>query len=123
MSKIHRILCAIAFFLCIAPSAHAQQDATFAPWGPNYLVGTTPVQALTTNNVNPTSYRIRCLVTGYITWAPNSGVPTPAAPTAGVPAQGLGMTAGQTETFQLPGNAWFLSNNAAGFEVIPGQGM
>jgi hypothetical protein len=100
------------------------QDATFAPYGSVYLIGTTPVQVLTTNNVNPTSYRIRCLVTGYISWGPNSGVPTPTAPTAGVPSPTtLGMSAGGIETFTLPPNGYFQSSNAAGFEVIAGEGV
>jgi hypothetical protein len=119
----------IACLLFCAP-AFGQQDGTFQVWGPLVLVGTSPAQVVTTNGVLPTSYRVKCLVTGYFSWAPAnpSGttptIPTPTAPSAGVPSPNtIGMTLGQTETFQLPPNAWFQSNNAAGFEIAPGQGM
>lgn len=112
----------ILLFWCA--TAFGSQDSTFAVWGPVNLIGTTPVQVLTTNGQSPTSYRIRCLVTGYFSWSPNSSVIIPVAPTAGVPSQFTeGMTAGTVETFALPPNAFFLSNNAAGFEISPGEGM
>lgn len=115
----------IAFILLFwCASAFASQDSTFAVWGPVNLIGTTPVQVLTTNGQSPTSYRVRCLVTGYLSWSPNSGVITPVAPTAGVPsANTVGMTAGTVETFALTPNAFFQSSNAAGFEISPGEGM
>lgn len=107
-------------------------DSTFTPSGATVLVGVAAVQCppIAPNQVQSTSYRIRCLVTGYLAWSPqvSSGVaPTgmaATAPTAGVPsATTIGMSAGQVETFGLPQYAWFLSNNAAGFEVTPGEGL
>lgn len=124
---LKRLLFCAALLFC-AP-AFGQQDATFQVWGPSVLVGTTVVQVQSTNGSPPTGYRVRCLVTGYFSWANSSGptppaIPTPTAPTAGVPSYNtIGMTAGGIETFELPPNAYFLSNNAAGFEITPGQGM
>jgi len=107
------------------------QDSAFSVWGSTVLVGTTAVQVATSNNQGPTSYRVRCLVAGYFSWAPviagTNTVPTilaPAAPTAGVPSVNtIGMSLGGVEVFMLPPNAFFVSNNAAGFEVTPGEGI
>ena len=123
---LKKIIFAACLLFC-AP-AFGQQDATFQVWGPLNLIGTSVVQVVTTNQQQPTSYRIRCLVTGYISWAPSSGgvptINTPTAPSAGTPSPNtIGMTAGGVETLGLPPNAYFLSNNAAGFEVSAGQGL
>src|SRR5689334_18659925 len=105
------------------------QNSAFNPTGPTVLVGTSVVQAPATNMVTPTCYRVRCLVTGYLSWATsqNPTAPTmsaPTAPTAGVPQdKTLGMTAGGVECFILMQNCYFLSSVAAGFEVTPGEGI
>lgn len=105
------------------------QDSAFTPYGPLTLIGTAVVQVASTTLVNPASYRIRCLVAGYLSWAPSTGsvpptIGAPTAPTAGVPSVNtIGMSVGQTEVIALPPNAYFLSNNAAGFEVTAGEGI
>lgn len=105
-------------------------DSTFTPSGPTVLVGVSVVQvnAATQNAVEPTSYRVRCLATGYLAWYPSQTVGAPtftaAAPTAGNPASNtIGMNAGGVETFSFPQGGYFLSSVAAGFEVTPGEGV
>lgn len=105
-------------------------DATFTPKGPTILVTTSVQQALPTQDADrATSYRVRCLVAGYLTWATPEISTTPptitaAAPTAAVPAVNtIGMLAGGVETFTLPQNAYFKSSVANGFEVTPGEGQ
>lgn len=106
-------------------------DSTFTPKGPTVLIGTTVLQAPPSNPAEQcTSYRVRCLVSGYLMWAPsNTASPaaptlTVAAPVAGTPSNNtIGQNAGEVETFCLPINAWFKSSNAAGFEVTPGEGV
>jgi hypothetical protein len=103
-------------------------DSTFTPKGPTILVTTAVQQALpTVDNDRATSYRVRCLATGYLAWASAevSAPPTitAAAPTGAVPAVNtIGMTTGGVETFTLPQNAYFKSSVANGFEVTPGEG-
>jgi hypothetical protein len=103
-------------------------DSTFTPKGPTVLVTTSVVQALSTSDSDrATSYRVRCLATGYLTWTSSEVSATPtltaAAPTAATPAVNtLGMTTGGVETFTLPQNAFFKSSVANGFEVTPGEG-
>lgn len=105
-------------------------DATFTPKGPTILVTTAVQQALPTmDSERATSYRVRCLATGYLAWASPEQSTTPptitaAAPTAAVPAVNtIGMTTGGVETFTLPMNAFFKSSVANGFEVTPGEGQ
>jgi hypothetical protein len=46
------------------------------------------------------------------------------APSAGVPSPNtLGMAVGTVEKFTLGPNMYFISSNAAGFEVTPGEGV
>lgn len=105
-------------------------DQAFTPGGPTIVVSTAPVQALGTSDpTQRTSYRIRCLVTGYITWSPvlaSAQPPTSLTATApsGTPSENtIGMGAGQTEVFCLPRNAWFAASAATAFEVTPGEGI
>lgn len=106
-------------------------DSTFTPKGQTVLIGTSVLQAPPTNpSEQATSYRVRCVVSGYLTWAPSettsAAAPTltAAAPTAGNPVTNtLGMLAGGVETFSLPTNCWFKSSVAGGFEVTPGEGL
>ena len=108
-------------------------NSSFSPFGPTVLVGTSSVQVKTTNNDNPTSYRIRNLSTSaqYFRWAaPKPGdvavtVPAAAAPSAGVVAPNtIGMLPNSVETFSgLPANAWFIASAAGAFEITPGEGM
>lgn len=108
-------------------------NSSFSPFGATVLVGTSSVQVKTSNNDNPTSYRIRNLSTSaqYFRWAsPLPGdaavtVPAAAAPSAGVPSQNtIGMLPNSVETFSgLPANAWFIASAAGAFEITPGEGM
>ncbi len=108
-------------------------DSTFTPQvgGQTILVGTAVVQfpAFGPNQVQATSYRVRCLATGYLAFAVDvAGNATPpmtaAAPTAGAGVVNtIGMTLGGVETFQFPQNAWFLSSVAGGFEITSGEGV
>ena len=107
-------------------------NSAFAPFGPTYLVGTSAVQVLATNNNGCTSYRVRALLatTRYLSWAP-AGVAnatptiTVAAPGASSPsAYTLGITAGTVEVFgNLPPNGFFKADIAAAFEITPGEGL
>ena len=106
-------------------------NSAFAPFGPTYLIGTTAVQVLSTNNNGSTSYRVRALLTTaqYLSWAP-AGVAN-AAPTITVTAPGaspspypLGITPGTVEVFgNLPPNGFFKADIAAAFEITPGEGL
>ena len=106
-------------------------NSAFAPFGPTYLIGTTAVQVLSTNNNGSTSYRVRSLLatTQYLSWAP-AGVAN-AAPTITVTAPGaspsaytLGNTPGTVEVFgNLPPNGFFKADIAAAFEITPGEGL
>ena len=106
-------------------------NSAFAPFGPTYLVGTSAVQVLSTNNNGSTSYRVRSLLatTQYLSWAP-AGVAN-AAPTITVTAPGaspspytLGITPGTVEVFgNLPPNGFFKADIAAAFEITPGEGL
>lgn len=104
-------------------------DATFTPKGPTILVTTAVQQALPTmDSDRATSYRVRCLVAGYLAWASSETTVAPtitaAAPTAAAPAANtIGMSVGGVETFTLPQNAYFKSSVANGFEVTPGEGQ
>ena len=111
-------------------------NQAFTPGGPTVLIGTTPLQATSglTGVVDPTqrtAYRVRCLINGYISWAPanrtGGGAPqgvTSTAPAAGTPSENtIGMLAGQCEIFTLPQNAWFYASAAVSFEVTPGEGI
>jgi hypothetical protein len=105
----------------------------FCPKGPTVLVGTSSVQVTTSDNSNPSSYRVRNLLTTaqYLSWAPPApgGAPVTVAaataPTAGSPsANTLGMAGSATEVFgNLPAQAWFIANASANFEVTPGEGL
>jgi len=76
-----------------------------------------------------TAYRIRCLVAGYIAWAPMlaaNAAPTltATAPTLNVPSiNTIGMAVGQTEVLMMPNCAWWISSVASGFEVTAGEGV
>jgi len=107
-------------------------NSPFTPFGPTYLVGTSPVQVSTNNNDNPTSYRVRNTSASaqYLAWyAPSPGNPTPtitvAAPTAGSPKrQTLGFLPSSVEVFGgIPANAWFQADAAGAFEITPGEGL
>lgn len=115
------------------------QDSAFSPQvgGQTFLVGVTRIQVPAyggqgNTGATATSYRVRCLVSGYLQFAVSSiaaGLTTAPTMSAGAPADAvpvtntIGMTAGQTEVFDLPMNCWFLSSVAAGFEVTPGEGV
>ena len=107
------------------------QDNAFTPFGPTYRVSGTPVQVLTTNNQNPTAYRVRNVLAAvsFLTWAPplpsgNAPTISSAAPVIGVPSVNtVGMVASSVEVFCLPPKAWFSSGSGDAFEVTPGEGI
>ena len=106
---------------------------TFAPSGPTVLVGTTAVQVPGTTSV-PGCYRVRNLSSSvaYFTMGNSSSVTAQAAPSAGTPSPNtIGMLPNSVETFgnpfggvdvNSPVAAYFISANAAAFEVTPGEG-
>lgn len=99
----------------------------FVPQGSTYLVVAAAVQVLSaaTGGVAQ-SFRVRNLssTVAYFTWGATSGVTSVGAPSAGVPsANTIGMLGGSVETFSLPATAWFIANNATGFEFTPGEGL
>lgn len=107
-------------------------NSPFTPFGPTYLIGTSPTQVASSNNDNPTSYRIRNTSASvqYIAWAaPSPGNPTPtitvAAPTAGAPKRAtMGFLPTSVEVIGgIPANAWFQADAAGAFEVTPGEGL
>jgi hypothetical protein len=107
-------------------------NSPFTPFGPTYLVGTSPVQGSSNNNDNPTSYRIRNTSASaqYLAWvAPAPGNATPtitvAAPTAGSPKrQTLGFLPSSVEVIGgIPANAWFQADAVGAFEITPGEGL
>ena len=99
-------------------------DTTFKPIGATTLVGATALQLVDTEaSAGDCTFRVRCLVTGYLTWGP-SGVTSKGAPVAGTPSVNtIGMTAGGNAAYiEVPAASFFVSSNAAGFEVTPGSG-
>ena len=106
-------------------------NSTFTPQGATVVVSNSAVQVNTSNNVYPSSYRIRNLLStaAYISWAPqepnNAAVtPTLVTPVAGTPAPyTVGMLPNSVETFCLPPNCWFIASATNAFEVTPGEGM
>jgi hypothetical protein len=107
-------------------------DSTFTPKGPTVLVGIAPAVQVATANPSewPTSYRVRCLATAYLSWYTfqDVGAPPPTitvtAPAANVPSpQTIGMSLGGVETFTFPPNAYFQASVAAAFEITPGEGL
>lgn len=107
-------------------------NSAFAPFGATYLVGTSPVQVLSNNNVYPTGYRIVNLTTNIVrvSWQPqepNDATVTPVvtAPSAGVPSNNtLAIPASGVGVFSsIPPNAWFIASAAASLEITPGEGI
>ena len=107
-------------------------DSAFAPFGPTYLVSTSPVQVKSNNNVYPSGYRIINLTNALVRvgWSPqepNDGTSTPvvtapaltlpSANTLYIPANGVAVFSG------IPPNAWFLSSAASSAEITPGEGI
>ncbi len=100
-------------------------DTTFKPMGNTTLVGVAATQLSGGSDSPPAganTVRVRCLVTGYLAWGPK-GTVTVTAPAAGVAQPNtIGMTANAVEHFEIPSTSFFISSNAAGFEVTPGTG-
>lgn len=94
-------------------------NSTFQPQGPTVLIGVSALQVPigTTGGGGAVTYRVRCLITAYLTWG-NASV----AAVGGPGANTLGMTAGGIETFTFPAQCFFISNVGASFEVTPGEG-
>ena len=93
--------------------------STFQPLGATVLIGTGALQVpIGSSGGSATVYRVRCLVTAYITWG--NGL---VAAVGGPGVNTLGMTAGGIETFTFPAQSFFISNVAASFEMTPGDGM
>ena len=105
-------------------------DSAFTPYGSvgTVLVGVSAVQVLAATGggagSSGQSFRVRCLVTAYLTWGTGSGVTAVGAPSAGTPsANTIGMSAGQVEVFSFPPLAYFISTVAASFEITCGEGV
>jgi hypothetical protein len=107
-------------------------NSAFAPFGPTYLVGTSPVQVNSSNNMYPTGYRFVNLTANLVRvcWQPqepNNATVTPVliAPAAGVPsANTLAIPANGVAVFSsIPPNAWFVASAATSLEVTPGEGI
>ena len=107
-------------------------NSAFAPFGATYLVGTSPVQVISNNNMYPTGYRIVNLTANIVrvSWQPqepNDATVTPVvtAPTAGVPsANTLAIPANGVAVFSsIPPNAWFIASAVASLEITSGEGI
>ena len=106
-------------------------NGAFTPFGPTYLIGTSEVQVLPSDNNSPTAVRIRNLkaTTQYISWKPalptgGSVSITVTAPTAGVPSVNtISLLPNSVEVIGISGIAWFKADAAAAFEVTPGEGL
>jgi hypothetical protein len=106
-------------------------NSAFAPFGATYLVGTSPVQVISNNNMYPTGYRIINLTANIVRvgWAPqepNDATVTPVAttPTAAGVANVLSIPASGVAVFSsIPPNAWFIASAAASLEITSGEGI
>jgi hypothetical protein len=106
-------------------------NSAFGPFGPTYLVGTSPVQIKSNNNVYPSGYRIVNLTSSLVRvgWSPqepNDASVTPVATTPtssgianvlSIPANGVGVFS------SIPPNAWFIASAATSLEITPGEGI
>jgi hypothetical protein len=106
-------------------------NSAFGPFGPTYLVGTSPVQVKSNNNVYPSGYRIVNLTSSLVRvgWSPqepNDASVTPVATTPtssgianvlSIPANGVGVFS------SIPPNAWFIASAATSLEITPGEGI
>jgi hypothetical protein len=107
------------------------QNNAFNPWGPLTLVTGGPIQVVTLNNLQATSYRIRNVSTtnAYISWGAalasgNAPAITCVAPTITVSSVNtIGMVASSVEVFCLPASAWFQAGTGGTFEIIAGEGL
>ena len=106
-------------------------NSAFSPFGATYLVGTSPVQVSSNNNMYPSGYRIMNLTNAIVRvgWTPQNpfnaaATPTVTTPTAtgiadvlSIPANGVGVFSG------IPPNAWFIASASASLEITPGEGI
>jgi len=106
-------------------------NSAFGPFGPTYLVGTSPVQVKSNNNVYPSGYRIVNLTSSLVRvgWSPqepNDASVTPVATTPtssgianvlSIPANGVGVFS------SIPPNAWFIASASNSLEITPGEGI
>jgi hypothetical protein len=98
-------------------------DTTFSPLTSTYQIGAAAVQVAPKDLSGAVStYRVRCLASGYLTWGQTSGVAAAGAPGASPVANTVGLTTGGVGYLQLPPGVYFISSVAAGFEVTGGQG-
>ena len=106
-------------------------DSAFAPFGPTYLVSTSPVQVKSNNNVYPSGYRIINLTSGLVRvgWSPQEPgdatvTPVATTPTAAGIANVLTIQPNGVQVFSgIPPNAWFISGTATSLEITPGEGL
>jgi hypothetical protein len=103
--------------------------AAFEPKGNTFLVANAAggVKVTTYDGVGFQRYRIRNLsaTPQYFTWAATSAALPGAVsdPALNVPARAIGMMGGSVECFSFDANAWFLADNATGFEITAGEGV
>lgn len=101
-------------------------DTTFKPIGATALV---PASSATVQVVDKgaylgvTTFRVRCVIAGYLNWSAQSTVGAAAAPTAGSPSQNtIGMAAGAVAYLEVPASSYFRGDGTATFELTPGMG-
>jgi hypothetical protein len=97
-------------------------DTTFKPLTGIVQVGASAVQVVPTQSFGVTTFRVRCLTAGYLTWGPKSTVTAGGAPAPGPVANTLGLATNAVAYIDVPATSWFISSVAAGFEICGGQG-
>lgn len=98
-------------------------DSTFKPLGATVVVTNAAVQPLQTSAADGvTTFRVRCLAAGYLTWG-GSNVTAKGAPSAGAPSPStMGFPVGTISYIEVPAASYFISSVANGFELTPGSG-
>jgi hypothetical protein len=97
-------------------------DTTFKPIGATYLLSTTAIQP-TPDASGTATFRLRCLVAGYVTWGRTNAVTAAGAPGATPSANTIGVSiVGQVTYIEVPAASFFISSVASSFEITPGQG-
>lgn len=102
-------------------------DTTFKPQGPTALVVATAIQ-VPNGGSGITSFRVRNLATvaQYFSWGKTAAQATllaGIAPIANTPSfNTIGMLPSSVETFEIPGDSFFIAGTVTGFEFTAGQG-
>lgn len=101
-------------------------DVTFKPIGVTALVpaSTATVQVVDKGAyLGATTFRVRCVIAGYLNWGQQSTLGAAVAPSAGTPSQNtIGMAAGAVAYLEVPASSYFRGDGTATFELTPGTG-